>query len=114
MSHMRWACLKVFISPVHATLEHAPPWAGIGGNACSLGDILSACAGFKLVNTETGMNSNYMADFGRSVFCFAATGAGWGVRLKLALMHGCIPVIVADHVEVGSLSWHRRHGACAQ
>ena len=27
-------------------------------------------------------------------------GAGWGVRLKLAVMTGCIPVVVADEIEV--------------
>ncbi len=33
-------------------------------------------------------------------FCLAATGAGWGVRLKLAVLHGCIPVVIADDVQV--------------
>ena len=33
-------------------------------------------------------------------FCLAVTGAGWGVRLKLAVLHGCIPVVIADDVQV--------------
>ena len=33
-------------------------------------------------------------------FCLAATGAGWGVRLKLAVLYGCIPVVIADDVQV--------------
>ena len=35
-----------------------------------------------------------------SLFCLAPTGSGWGVRLKQALMSGCIPVIIDDHVRV--------------
>lgn len=58
-------------------------------------------AGFKLVDTgKQGGYEEYMADFGRSLFCLASTGAGWGVRLKLALMHGCIPLVIADRVQV--------------
>jgi hypothetical protein len=29
-----------------------------------------------------------------STFCLAPSGTGWGVRLFIALFHGCIPVIV--------------------
>ncbi|BDA41514.1 probable glucuronosyltransferase [Coccomyxa sp. Obi] len=57
--------------------------------------------GFKLIDTgKEGGYGEYMADFGQSLFCLALTGAGWGVRLKLALMHGCIPVIITDHVQM--------------
>ncbi|EIE25250.1 hypothetical protein COCSUDRAFT_40557 [Coccomyxa subellipsoidea C-169] len=63
--------------------------------------LFSQHPGFKLIDTgERGGYTQYMADFGRSTFCLAATGAGWGVRLKLALMHGCIPVIIADNVQM--------------
>ena len=62
---------------------------------------LTFVSGFKLMATDIeGSDEDYMDNFGRSLFCIAATGAVWGVRLKLALMHGCIPVIVADHVQV--------------
>lgn len=44
-----------------------------------------------------------LAEMGRSNFCLATTGAGWGVRLKLAVIMGCVPVVVADGVEVGPL-----------
>ena len=37
-------------------------------------------------------------------FCLAATGAGWGVRFKLAVLNGCIPLVIADHVEVRAAS----------
>ena len=37
-----------------------------------------------------------------SVFCLAATGAGWGVRLQQSIMMGCIPIVVAPDVEVRS------------
>ena len=35
-----------------------------------------------------------------SLFCLAPTGSGWGVRLKFALMSGCIPVLIDDRVRV--------------
>lgn len=31
-------------------------------------------------------------------FCLAPYGHGWGIRLTHALMHGCVPVIIQDHV----------------
>ncbi|KAG2485164.1 hypothetical protein HYH03_016054 [Edaphochlamys debaryana] len=34
----------------------------------------------------------------RSKFCFAPSGAGWGIRLAEAMVTGCVPVIVQDHV----------------
>ena len=58
-------------------------------------------AGFHLIDTNVhGYYQEYMYDFGRATFCLALTGAGWGARLKLAIMHGCIPVVVADRVHV--------------
>eukprot|EP00238_Polyblepharides_amylifera_P012122 CAMPEP_0196596368 /NCGR_PEP_ID=MMETSP1081-20130531/85664_1 /TAXON_ID=36882 /ORGANISM="Pyramimonas amylifera, Strain CCMP720" /LENGTH=219 /DNA_ID=CAMNT_0041921335 /DNA_START=101 /DNA_END=760 /DNA_ORIENTATION=+ len=36
---------------------------------------------------------------GRSLFCLAPTGDGWGRRTTLAAMYGCIPVIVQDDVQ---------------
>jgi len=41
-----------------------------------------------------------LMEMGRSTFCLAVAGAGWGVRLKFAVMTGCIPVVIADEVEV--------------
>lgn len=62
---------------------------------------VSGLSGFKLVDTgKEGGYGEYKADFGQSLFCLALTGAGWGVRLKLALWHGCIPVIISDRVQV--------------
>eukprot|EP00884_Botryococcus_braunii_P004845 jgi/Botrbrau1/14361/Bobra.0014s0016.1 len=43
--------------------------------------------------------SEMLAMMDQSLFCLAATGAGWGVRLKLAAMMRCIPLIIADGVE---------------
>ena len=63
--------------------------------------VCECLPGFRLVDTGVqGNYQEYMADFGWSTFCLASTGAGWGVRLKLALMHGCIPVVIADNVQV--------------
>ena len=42
-----------------------------------------------------------------SLFCLAPTGSGWGMRLRFALLSGCIPVIIDDHVRVRFEGWHR-------
>ncbi|KAG2488188.1 hypothetical protein HYH03_013182, partial [Edaphochlamys debaryana] len=33
-----------------------------------------------------------------SKFCFAASGEGWGARVTQAMLAGCVPVIVQDHI----------------
>ncbi|KAK9819900.1 hypothetical protein WJX72_003779 [[Myrmecia] bisecta] len=63
--------------------------------------LFVAQPGFKVVDTATsGPVNDYAGQFGRSTFCLASTGAGWGVRLKMSLTYGCIPVIVADRVQM--------------
>jgi hypothetical protein len=37
---------------------------------------------------------NYQEQLALSKFCLAPAGWGWGGRMKVALMHGCVPVIV--------------------
>ncbi|KAK9830108.1 hypothetical protein WJX72_009832 [[Myrmecia] bisecta] len=64
----------------------------------------NATKGFRLLdsrNPEEALGSEeYLEGFGQSLFCLAATGAGWGVRLKLAMMYRCIPVIISDDVQM--------------
>eukprot|EP00884_Botryococcus_braunii_P014176 jgi/Botrbrau1/2275/Bobra.101_2s0098.1 len=56
--------------------------------------------GFKLVDTNNGETTdNYFLDFQESIFCLAPTGTGWGVRTKIALYNGCIPVVLSDGVQ---------------
>jgi hypothetical protein len=59
-------------------------------------------AGFKILDSsKTPLDFSAMLyEMDRSVFCLAATGAGWGIRFKLAAMMRCIPVIIADGVQV--------------
>ena len=75
-------------------------------------------AGFLLINRdEDGLDASYEDHMRQAHFCLAVTGAGWGVRLKLAVLHGCIPLVIADHIEVrpaSPRSWISRHGsACS-
>ncbi|KAG2493501.1 hypothetical protein HYH03_008317 [Edaphochlamys debaryana] len=37
-------------------------------------------------------------DLQRAKFCLAPSGLGWGVRLAGAMLAGCVPVIIQDHV----------------
>ena len=66
----------------------------------------AACdmTGFKVVDNsvEQWGFAEMATEMGRSTFCLAATGAGWGVRLKYAAMFHCIPVVIADAVQVCS------------
>lgn len=34
----------------------------------------------------------------RSRFCFTPMGFGWGIRLSQAMLTGCVPIMVHDHV----------------
>ena len=59
--------------------------------------------GWLVISSDKGQRfegQRYLQGFEESVFCLAATGAGWGVRLKLSVMFRCIPVIIADNVQV--------------
>jgi hypothetical protein len=31
-------------------------------------------------------------------FCLSAFGHGWGIRTNIYMAHGCVPVIIQDHV----------------
>jgi hypothetical protein len=45
-----------------------------------------------------GRDPNWVTELRTSLFCLAPTGGGWGIRLYVAVFHGCIPVIVQDDV----------------
>ena len=55
-----------------------------------------------MVHTSTRMleERHLRAHAHASVFCLAPTGSGFGARLKLVTMSGCIPVIIDDLVRV--------------
>ena len=62
-------------------------------------------AGFLLINRdEEGLDYEYETHMQQAHFCLAAIGAGWPVRLKLAVLHGCIPLVIAEHYEVRAAS----------
>ncbi|KAL4434417.1 hypothetical protein ABPG75_000858 [Micractinium tetrahymenae] len=42
--------------------------------------------------------SDYEGHLRRSKFCFCTYGRGWGIRVVQAMLAGCVPVIVQDHV----------------
>ena len=44
-----------------------------------------------------------LLEMGRSVFCLTPNGAGWGSRLKLAVMFGCIPVVINQNVQASQV-----------
>ncbi len=59
-----------------------------------------------LMGEEDAHYQEHMAD---AVFCLALTGGGWGVRFKMALLCGCIPLLLSDDVLVSSPS-HQKDG----
>ncbi|KAG2424765.1 hypothetical protein HXX76_014189 [Chlamydomonas incerta] len=46
------------------------------------------------------VHGDYSSLLARSVFCFVLPGDGWSPRLEDAILHGCIPVIIMDQVQV--------------
>ena len=50
------------------------------------------------IDFNEGFVSDYYKSMHDSLFCFAPYGHGFGVRVSLAIMAGCIPVIIQDHV----------------
>ncbi|KAG2432503.1 hypothetical protein HXX76_008848 [Chlamydomonas incerta] len=47
-----------------------------------------------------GAAADYSSLLARSVFCFALLGEGWTARVEDAILHGCIPVVVMDDVQM--------------
>jgi hypothetical protein len=63
--------------------------------------VWGAVADWRMMDIDkTGYYPEYEGDFEKSTFCLAATGAGYGVRAKLAVQRGCIPIVIADDVQV--------------
>ncbi|KAG1665066.1 hypothetical protein FOA52_012485 [Chlamydomonas sp. UWO 241] len=46
---------------------------------------------------KEGRVDNYDQMFLNSTFCIAPYGYGWGLRLPIAVVHGCVPIITQDH-----------------
>jgi hypothetical protein len=45
-------------------------------------------------------NLDYGEALSSSIFCFVLPGDGWSGRFEDSIMHGCIPVIIQDEVDV--------------
>ncbi|GFR40151.1 hypothetical protein Agub_g707, partial [Astrephomene gubernaculifera] len=45
-----------------------------------------------------GPPPNTFTELMKSKFCLAPMGGGWGIRLSKAMLLGCVPVIVQDHI----------------
>ncbi|KAK9817397.1 hypothetical protein WJX74_010418 [Apatococcus lobatus] len=59
--------------------------------------------GYRVISSDVDgrvEGDDYLRGFEESIFCLAATGDGWGVRLKLAVLFRCIPVIIADQIQM--------------
>jgi len=61
---------------------------------------LNRTVGLPDVGYDDGTRSmhHYIQELQRSKFCMAPYGHGWGIRLQHAILHGCVPVIIQDHV----------------
>eukprot|EP00798_Chlamydomonas_sp_ICE-L_P007380 gene7380-504_t len=52
-----------------------------------------------LIGAKTSTQSgDYSSHLSRSIFCLAAPGDGYAMRVEDAVLHGCLPVIVMDDV----------------
>ncbi len=53
-----------------------------------------------------GYVDNYTAQIRASKFCLSPYGYGWGIRTSIYMAHGCVPVVLQDHVwQVGPRLW---------
>jgi len=80
-----------------------PPKGSVtsGGARQAILEVLEAHAGdpeYADVVYINGRTGEYEALFLRSKFCIAPYGYGWGLRLAIAVQHGCLPVVTQDHV----------------
>ena len=48
--------------------------------------------------SDNSSGNEYFMSLLLSTFCLATTGTGWGGRLKVGLVRGCIPVIIHDGI----------------
>ncbi|MEW5298057.1 MAG: hypothetical protein WDW36_001219 [Sanguina aurantia] len=72
-----------------------------GGSRQALLHLLTALRGDPSVSDviyQEGSVEHYETKLRSSKFCFAPYGSGYGMRLSTAMMHGCIPVVIQDHV----------------
>ncbi|MEW5298035.1 MAG: hypothetical protein WDW36_001199 [Sanguina aurantia] len=56
-----------------------------------------------------GQVASYQDKMHTSKFCFAPSGYGYGMRLSTAMLNGCIPVVIQDHIVQpfeGELHYH--------
>ncbi|KAG2432501.1 hypothetical protein HXX76_008846 [Chlamydomonas incerta] len=49
---------------------------------------------------DIGNDASYSELLARSKFCFVLPGDGWSPRWEDAVLHGCIPVVIMDDVQV--------------
>ncbi|PNH09581.1 hypothetical protein TSOC_003811 [Tetrabaena socialis] len=56
--------------------------------------LLASAGNFSDIKFIDGGVPDYEQLYLRSKFCLAPHGSGFGVRLTLAMAHGCIPVII--------------------
>ncbi|EFJ39990.1 hypothetical protein VOLCADRAFT_100271 [Volvox carteri f. nagariensis] len=60
--------------------------------------LMASGGNYSDIQFVEGTVPDYEALYMRSRFCLAPHGAGFGVRLTLAMTHACIPVIIQDQV----------------
>ncbi|KXZ53464.1 hypothetical protein GPECTOR_7g914 [Gonium pectorale] len=53
-----------------------------------------------LIGDSSDISGDYSDLLSRSLFCLVATGDGWSARTEDAVLHGCIPVIIMDDVQL--------------
>ena len=59
------------------------------------------------------VKGDYSELLSASIFCLVIAGDGWSARMDDATLHGCIPVIIMDEVDVSfesvvDLAWEPR------
>lgn len=75
--------------------EFTEPWSDAHysfGARQLLYRMFASMPGWKLRSSHAG--ASYWHDLEGSKFCLASAGWGWGGRMKVAVTHGCVPLII--------------------
>eukprot|EP00884_Botryococcus_braunii_P022615 jgi/Botrbrau1/9037/Bobra.0376s0014.1 len=76
------------------------PVALYSGGVRQTVNLLRDAPGIKFVTDYYRNTQDYIDDMQRSIFCLTPSGNGYGDRVKMAILNGCIPFVIQDNVQV--------------
>eukprot|EP00898_Chlorokybus_atmophyticus_P007854 jgi/Chlat1/806/Chrsp104S01266 len=68
-------------------------------------DLYRNATGFHIIDfgRQDVTPAQDLANMRKAIFCFSPSGMGWGIRTHLAVVQGCVPVIIQDDSQEASV-----------